>query len=319
MHRTEPSPFEPSPAMRVAGLEPSELVLQRRGRVGRELGVDAADRRAIPEDALLRQTQDGRGVGHRRPAGGPTDAADGIGVDLPQAASVAERDGTSNLPLFAAEYEDRAAQPGVVERHHLRADAAGLDVLDGGDGLVQPMRVVVAIVEHFGWVVLPGSVGGCVGPWHAGDIQHGPGRAVHGRSVYESLGDGGCASEHGWTWPLDGQRVCRATVANGEVRACLPSRPRDATGVACGLEVLLPVLQRGADSCVLGLPNAASGISRNDWSGDRGVVEMTHFSRKNLENQHVHIVRGQFSVRARPVRGLAGRYSPPSKKSSSVV
>jgi hypothetical protein len=34
------------------------------------------------------------------------------------------------------------------QRHHLRADAARLDVLDGGDGLAPPFRVVVAIVEH---------------------------------------------------------------------------------------------------------------------------------------------------------------------------
>ena len=57
-------------------------------------------------------------------------------------------DGASDLPVFAAECGDRAAQPGVVQRHHLRADAAGLDVLDGGHGLVQPLRAVVAVVEH---------------------------------------------------------------------------------------------------------------------------------------------------------------------------
>ena len=45
--------------MRAAGLEPVELVLRGGGRVGGEPGVDAADRRAVPEDALLRQPEDG--------------------------------------------------------------------------------------------------------------------------------------------------------------------------------------------------------------------------------------------------------------------
>ena len=63
-----------------------------------------------------------------------------------------------NLPVFAAECGDRAAQPGVVQRHHLRADAARLDVPDGGHGLVQPLRAVVAVVEHAGRTVLPGGL-----------------------------------------------------------------------------------------------------------------------------------------------------------------
>jgi len=46
----------------------------------------------------------------------------------------------------------------VGQRHHLRAHAAGLDVLDGGHGLVQSLRVVVAVVEYLDWTVLPGGV-----------------------------------------------------------------------------------------------------------------------------------------------------------------
>ena len=170
--------------MRAAGLEPIELVLRGGGRVAGEPGVDAPDRRAVPEETLLRQPEDGGGDGHRSQAGAAADAADGPGGDLPQAASVAKHEGTPDLPVFAAECEDRAARPGVVQRHHLRAHAAGLDVLDGGHGLVQSLRAVVAVVEHLGWIVLLGGVGGSVGRRHAGDLQHRPGRAVHGRGVY---------------------------------------------------------------------------------------------------------------------------------------
>ncbi len=38
--------------------------------------MDAADRRAIPEDAVLRQSEDGRGVRHQPLAGAASDATD---------------------------------------------------------------------------------------------------------------------------------------------------------------------------------------------------------------------------------------------------
>jgi transposase InsO family protein len=47
----------------------------------------------------------------------------------------------------------------VVERHHLHPDGERFFVSDGGDGLVQPMRVVVAVVEQPGGEFLRGGVG----------------------------------------------------------------------------------------------------------------------------------------------------------------
>ena len=124
MRRVGAAGAERASAVRAAGAESVELVLPAGGRVGGEPAVDAADRRAVPEDAVLRQPEDGQGVGHQPQAGAAPDAADGVGSDLPQAAAVAERRRAPNLPVFAAECGDRASEPGVVERHHLRADAA---------------------------------------------------------------------------------------------------------------------------------------------------------------------------------------------------
>ena len=121
--------------------------------------MDASNRRTIPEDAVLWQPEDGRGFGHRPQAGQTLDAFDGLGGDLSQAAIVATRSRTQNIPVFTAKYSDCQARPGVVQRHHLRADDAGLDVPDSGHGLVQPLRVVVAVVEHLGRTVLSGGLG----------------------------------------------------------------------------------------------------------------------------------------------------------------
>ena len=75
-------------------------------------------------------------------------------------------------------------------RHHLRADATGIHVPDGGDRLVQPLRAVVAAVEHAGGAVLPGGAGGGVGSGPAGDLQHRPGLAVHLARVHRPAGGG---------------------------------------------------------------------------------------------------------------------------------
>ena len=57
---------------------------------------------------------------------------------------------------------------------------AWVHVPDGGDRLVQPVRALVAAVEHAGGAILPGGPrrGVVAGP--AGDLQHRPGVPVHG-------------------------------------------------------------------------------------------------------------------------------------------
>ena len=134
----------------------------------------------------------------------------------------------------------------IYRKPRLSQSAPGQRIYPG-HGLVQSLRAVVAVVEHVGRTVLPGGVGGGAPRRHAGDLQHRSRRAVHGRGVYGSLGGGGRAGEHGRSWPVDGQRVRRTPVADGEVRAPLPARLRDAASLAGGPGGLLSVLQRGAD------------------------------------------------------------------------
>ena len=202
-----------------------------------------------------------RGVGHRSQAGAAADAADGPGGDLPQAAAVAEHDGAPDLPVFAAERGDRAARPGVVQRHHLRADAAGLDVPDGGHGLVQPLRAVVAVVEHAGRAVLPGGVGGGVGPT-ARRRSSTPTRACstrprRSRAGLEAAGVAVSMDGRGrWMDNVFVERLWR-TVKYEDIYLHDYATPR---ALQAGLAELLPVLQRGADSCGLGLPNADGGV-----------------------------------------------------------
>src|SRR5687767_8134325 len=134
--------------MRAAGPESRELVLPAKRRDDREPGADAADRRAVSGAAVLWFAADDdlaeRARARRQSqAGAASDASDGSGSDLPQAAAVSTWRGSSDLPVFTTKCGDSAAQPSVEQRHHLCAAHGRLRVFDGRAGLVQPVRVVV--------------------------------------------------------------------------------------------------------------------------------------------------------------------------------
>src|ERR1700681_2917777 len=99
-----------------------------RGRTGdrRESGADAADRRAVPADAVLRGAEDSTlavaaGRQGESEAGAAAHAADGTGSDLPETAAVPAGARTPDLSLPTARAEDRSAQPGVGHRHQCAA------------------------------------------------------------------------------------------------------------------------------------------------------------------------------------------------------
>src|SRR5207248_8613082 len=57
---------------------------------------------------------------------------------------------------------------------------------DGVDGLLQPLRAELEIVEPAGGKFLPGGARGSAGPWEAGGVQYRSGFAVHECDVCES-------------------------------------------------------------------------------------------------------------------------------------
>ena len=98
-------------------------------------------------------------AGREPQARAAADAGDGHRGDLPQAAHDVARRRTQDLPVFTAECGGHAARPGVGQRHHVRAAASRVLVPGGGDGLVQPLRAQLAIVEHADGKLLHGSAG----------------------------------------------------------------------------------------------------------------------------------------------------------------
>ncbi len=83
MDRTESSRAEHTAAVRAAGAEPIELVSRANERVGGEPGPDAADRRAVLADAVLRLAEhgvlaDAARLRGQSEAGAASDADDGV-------------------------------------------------------------------------------------------------------------------------------------------------------------------------------------------------------------------------------------------------
>ena len=102
-------------------------------------------------------------LGGESQAGAAADATDGPGGDVPQAAADRAGAGHKIYPYLLRDME--VVRPNQVwsTRYHLRAAAARVYVSDGDNGLVQPLRVVLAVVEHSGCGFLLGGIGGGFG------------------------------------------------------------------------------------------------------------------------------------------------------------
>jgi hypothetical protein len=90
-----------------------------------------------------------------------------------------------DLSVSAARRSDHATEPGLDDGYHLPPNGAWLRLLGGCARLVQSAGSGVARLDHHGGGFLRRDVGGGDGEARqAGDLQHRPGLAVHGRRVH---------------------------------------------------------------------------------------------------------------------------------------
>ena len=142
----------------------------------------------------------------------------GLEALFPRPRTTIAATGRAGLPLLAPRSGADPRQRGLEFGHHLCADAARLHVPDGGDRLVQPVRALVAAVEHAGGAVLPGGARRGVVDGPAGDLQHRPGVPVHGAGVHRPPGGGRDRGEPGRSGAGVGQRVRGAAVEERQIR-----------------------------------------------------------------------------------------------------
>ena len=139
-------------------------------------------------------------------------------ADLPEAGHQQAREGAQDLPLSAGRAAGRAAQPGLVRRHHLPADAAGLPLSGRDHGLVHPQGAGLAHLEHAGGRLLRrGAERGDPPLRRARDHEYRSGLAVHVLRLDRPAEAGRRPDLDGRQGPLPRQHLHRAPVAVAEI------------------------------------------------------------------------------------------------------
>src|SRR6056297_2123121 len=87
--------------------------------------------------------------------GAATDEADAAGPDLPRAQDQQKASRAQDISISSQRLAYHPAKRGLVHRHHLHPDAAGVSLPGGRHGLVQSQGPELEAVEHHVWRVLP--------------------------------------------------------------------------------------------------------------------------------------------------------------------
>ena len=158
MDRSSRLGVEYHPSMRIGRPTPFDVVLPNRRRNGRELSVDAFDRRAVSQDAVLWKPEAGRNVQCQSQAYSTTDAIDGDRGNLCQEANDLAGHRSQDLPVLTPKCCDCSPRSSMEYRHHVFADAARLFVSGGGDRLVQSLCPQLETFQYARHWVLSGGV-----------------------------------------------------------------------------------------------------------------------------------------------------------------
>lgn len=272
--------------MRAIRTEPIIVLLRTGGGVLGESSNDAIDRQTIPPNAVFRFASDGGLVGASSAQAGESKTHATVDANhenrgyLPTTANNAPQPGTPCFSVFIAKFDDHTQGSGMEYRHHIHPASRRLHVLGGGDGLAHALRVVLAAFKHVGGSLLHRGVGRLPGDQHARDLQYRSRLPIHVAEVYECLGRAPDRDQHGWPRSSVGQRVHRASMADGEVRKHLPERLRIGSAVERGSSEVFQVLLSRATALVPRQTNASGDVPEK--LSDQKTQKV---ARKKMQNQ----------------------------------
>jgi len=265
MGRTDVQNNQCKKAMRVGGFIASKLLQQANRDKRVKPGADACSGRDIHGDAVLRDTADDGGIAGERIRRKPQEnsavvAVDGTMRDISEAQFEQKRFWTQDISVFVERNGDRATEPCMVNGHNVYTVASWFRVSGSGDGLVQPIRVVMGDVCYDGDGVLCIGAGMGVETREAGNLQFRSGFAVYERGFYGETGGAWDTNQHGWTRAGVRQHIYRKAMENGEVRGCVSEELRERfRGAGRAVGVFYAVQQQAAAS-VFGISYATGGL-----------------------------------------------------------
>ncbi len=307
MYRTESSKSEHRSAVRAAGLASVNLLLPTSRRVGRELGTNATDRRAVFEIPILRLPKHFTRTEVQSKTYPTAHASDEYRSDLSQKANHSASCRTQDIPVFTTKCGDNADRPGVEHRHHLHSDAAWILVLGCSNRLVQPVRVIVAAFEHAARRVLHRGVAGSVGQVAARDLQHRSRMSVHLDDVYIGAEEKGCGYQYGRPRASVGQRIHRTAVAKRQIRRGLLKRLPRRLGGGNATGGLFRLLSKRAAASISRLQNTRGGLLFKNL-GQNWRTKSLFVNRLHRENENSPRTRTRCRGSAMPVRGPLAAY-----------
>ena len=218
-------------AMRTGRIVTIWVLPQGGGRKRDKPGTDAVSGRGLYGDAVLRDTSnDGGSASERIPCEPQTyrsvAATDGAECIISKAAIKQKRSGAQDISVFIEGIRVRASEPSMVKRYNVYTATAWVRVSGSGNGLVQPLRIVMGVVADDGDGFLCFGVGMGVKGRETGNLQQRSGFSVHQRGFHRETARAWNTNQHGWAWAGIRQHFYRTALENGEVRGCLPEELR---------------------------------------------------------------------------------------------
>ncbi len=183
---------ESSTAMRSIESLSIETVLQAgRSEFGRYF-THESDRRAVHEDTVLREPEDGEVSVSRRTLGQPetsskVDEKDGDCRDHPWTEHKPKANRSYGLPVSSWKCNDRKTESSLGSRHYLSSTCPRFCVLSRYFGLVFSIRSFLEIIEQYGELVLFGSFGGVLEERETGDFQYGSGMPIYQPRIHPTF------------------------------------------------------------------------------------------------------------------------------------
>jgi hypothetical protein len=142
----------------LVGISRVTLVLPAKGKKRLKPALDARDRRAVPEDALVRLKANGAAPAATWPLCRAQASASFNAPDGPSGRGAAAEHVAANTPApglsVSAKGQNRAGPPGLVCRSDVPADGAWLFVSRCDHGLARSQGAVVASVNDTGYGVV---------------------------------------------------------------------------------------------------------------------------------------------------------------------
>jgi len=245
-----------------------DILLHADRRDAVEFEVDELSRQAVHADTILWDSEDDRSVASRRilrqsQTGVEANEKDGDTSYLSEAEPVERRSGAQNIPVFTASFGDCSTESGLVNGYYIYSTSPWFSLSYRGYRLVQPLRVILGIIQFPRYQFLSVGIGSSTQKRHTRDIQYRPRFSIYKRGIYRKISGEGNSNQYGWSRSSTGQYLRRTFMENIQIRRSVFTRLFFRRRGIRKFRSLFQVLQYRAHTSVSRVQNARRSPFRN--------------------------------------------------------